>query len=247
MTYPNLIIAGVQKAGTTWLHQVLSESEYIYGSEPKELNVFGHADYEKRLRTYGSCFEENTKPSATYYLESTPHYFHAPTILGDVANDIRQTLPDVRIIVVLRNPIDRYRSAYVHHIQKKRLEYVPEITSLTDDQIMLSTGLYGKILRHWQDVFPDMLVYSYDALFRDPKEFVERIFLDLKSEPGFDLSDLPKPNHTAEQKREAGGWSQTPVLSKALHIKLADFYRSDVAGLQDLVDFDVLSWLNPPS
>ncbi|MEM7498895.1 MAG: sulfotransferase [Pseudomonadota bacterium] len=245
MRYPNLLLVGVQKAGTTWLHRTLSASRHIYGSTPKELNLWGQSDYRARLDAYRAHFPAGAKPGARYFLESTPHYFHAPTIFGDVAQQIRDTIPDVRIMVVLRNPVERYRSAYVHHIRKGRLPFAATIERLTDDQIMLSTGLYGKILAHWRTVFPDMLVYSHDRMAADGAGLLREIFQDLNLDCDLDPARLRPPVHTAEQKRAEACWPTTPTLSEGARAALVDYYRSDIERLADQVDFDVRAWLDP--
>lgn len=243
MRYPNLLLVGVQKAGTTWLHATLAQSAAIFGSEQKELNLWGKPDWREWLGDYSSHFPKGAKPGARYFMESTPHYFHAPTVFGDIAQEIRDTVPDARIMVVLRNPIERYRSAYIHHIRKGRLRYTPKIEEVTDAQIMLSTGLYGQILAHWQTVFPDIVVLSYDRLAADPAGFLEDVFAALGLRCDLDLSKLPRPVHTSAQKRAEAGWPTVPALTSEARAALAAHYRSDIERLADLVPFDVSHWL----
>ncbi|MEL6577010.1 MAG: sulfotransferase [Pseudomonadota bacterium] len=243
MRYPNLLLAGVQKAGTTWLHETLSGSRHIFGSTPKELKLWGHPGWRDRLESYRAHFPAEAKPGARYFMESTPHYFHAPTVLGDIAWDIRDTVPDVRVMVILRDPIERYRSAYIHHVRKGRFPFVAEIDEITDAQIMLSTGLYGKILKHWLSVFPDMLVLPHDRLKADPAGALREIFNALGIDCDLDLARLRPPVHTSEQKRAEAGWPTMPRLSTRARAALRDYYRDDVALLDSLVDFDAGAWL----
>lgn len=242
MPLPNLLLVGVQKSGTTWLHQALSASDHIYGSEPKELNFWGKADSLDRLVEYSARFHPEAKPRATYLLESTPHYFHAPNIFVDIAQQIRDGLPDVRPMVILRNPIDRYRSAYIHHIQKGRLAYVEEIDALTDAQIMLATGLYGKILSHWRDVFPHIIVLNFDALQKDHAGFLQHVFRALEIPCDIDLHAAATAIHTSADKRRQKNWPDMPRLTDRLREALKEYYREDNRVLQSLVDFDVSTW-----
>lgn len=243
MRYPNLLLVGVQKAGTTWLHATLARSRHIFGSAPKELNLWGQPNWRDRLEAYQRHFSEAEKPTARYFMESTPHYFHAPTIFGDLAKEIRETIPGVRVMVILRNPIERYRSAYIHHMRKGRLPYTAEIDALTDAQIMLSTGYYGKILAHWRVVFPDIIVLSHDRLSADPAGFVGDIFAALEIECDLDLAQLPSALHTSAQKRAEAGWPATPVLTPKARAALVEHYRHDIDTLAPLVPFDVRPWL----
>ncbi|MEM7239676.1 MAG: sulfotransferase, partial [Pseudomonadota bacterium] len=244
MRYPNLLLVGVQKSGTTWIHQALSGSRHIFGSTPKELNLWGKADYLARLDEYRARFPAEAKPGARYFLESTPHYFHAPNVLADVARQIRDTIDDVRIVVILRNPVERYRSAYVHHMRKGRLPFTERIDRMTDEQIMLSTGLYGKILDHWKTVFPDIVVLSYEKLRTDPFGLIQGLFAELGLDCDLGADQLGAPVHTSEQKRTGANWPVTPKLTPELTVRLIEYYREDVMHLSGLVDFDVTGWLD---
>ncbi|MEM8791011.1 MAG: sulfotransferase [Pseudomonadota bacterium] len=244
MRFPNLLLVGVQKSGTTWMHQTLSRSRHIFGSAKKELNLFGQPDYLDRLTEYQSYFPRGAKPGARYFLESTPHYFHAPNAIKDVAGQIKSVIPDARVMVILRNPIERYRSAYIHHMQKGRLPYSASIDVLTDDQIMLSTGLYGKILSHWREVFPDIIVLSHDRLKTDAPCLMRDVFTTLEIECDLDFRGAAAPVHTSEEKRRSRNWPEAPDLTPGLREELVDFYREDVHRLSEMVDFDVIRWLD---
>ena len=244
MRYPNLLIAGVQKAGTTWLHQTLSFSKYFFGSPTKELNVFGHAKFAERIKNYGECFCNTQKEEARFFFEATPHYFQAPNELVDIAQQIRDHLEEVRIIVVLRNPVERYRSAYVHHIERGRLAYTPIIHEVTEKHIMLSAGMQGEILSHWKNIFPDILCYSHDDMRANPYSFIKRIFDDLNVPCDLHEQDLPAPIHTATHKRRRAEWAKMPMLDLGTRKELIDIYKNDIKLLSELVDFPVTHWLD---
>ncbi|MEO0426582.1 MAG: sulfotransferase [Pseudomonadota bacterium] len=243
MRFPNLLMVGVQKAGTTWMHETLSGSRHIFGSAKKELNLWGHDGWRDRLDAYRAHFPTDAKPGARFYLESTPHYFHAANVFHDIATEIRETIPDVRVMVMLRNPVERYRSAYIHHMRKGRLPFAQVIKDVTDAQIMLSTGLYGKILKHWITVFPDMLVLSHDRLAAAPGDLLCEVFQWLGLDCDLDLERLLPPSHTAEQKQREAAWPSMPRLSNDAREELAAYYRDDLALLDTLVSFDAKVWL----
>lgn len=225
------------------MHEVLSSSRHIFGSAKKEVNFWGRADCASRLDEYRVHFPVREKPGAAYYLESTPHYFQAPNVFVDIASQIKGAVPDVRPVVILRNPIDRYRSAFTHHIHKGRLDYTPEIDLMTDDHIMLSIGLYGRILSHWKTVFPDIIVGRYDDLKDNPAAAIRHLFSELKIPCDISPDTLSDPIHTSAHKVKKSGWPAPPRLTPGLHNRLVDFYREDILTLQSLVHFDVTSWL----
>lgn len=240
---PNLILVGVQKSGTTWMHDVLSSSQYIFGSEKKEVNFWGKTDCPSRLEEYRANFPVQAKPYAKYYLDSTPGYFQQPNVLVDLAQQIKDAIPDVRPMVILRNPVERYRSAYTHHIHKGRLEYTPEIDVLTDDHLLLTLGVYGRTLAHWQNVFPDIMVFQYEQIKAQPKKLMVDLFAQLKLPYDIRTKRLVRSVHTSQDKVQKSGWPSDPKLSSRLHNELVDYYRDDLMQLQKLVSFDVSKWL----
>lgn len=126
MNMPNRLIIGARKFGTTWLHRALNKSQYFWGSTPKELNFFNRD--RRDLDAYATHCED-ARARARYRDESTPDYFRLPRDDNEVAAEIRNTLGDIPLIPLLRNPVDRYLSAYTHHMMKSRL---PEVEKITD-------------------------------------------------------------------------------------------------------------------
>lgn len=188
MRLPNLLIVGAQKSGTTWLHSCLRKSAHVFGSDPKELNFFTRPDFAKDLDGYAAKFPE--KPGATYYLESTPHYFRLPDRKRDIARDIRETLDQPRIMVIFRNPVDRYESAIIHHMLTGRIPYEASVDQVRTELGLVSLGRYGEILDHWRKVFPDIGVFFYDDIVKDPVRFIGNVFDFLGLPNDLSVSDI---------------------------------------------------------
>jgi Sulfotransferase domain len=110
---PNLIIIGGLKCGTTSLHHYLNLHPEIAMSRPKELNYFvEELNWPLGREWYASHFD----PAARVRGESSPHYTNRPSFSG-VAERIRETLgDDARLIYVVRDPIDRMLSHYLHNV-----------------------------------------------------------------------------------------------------------------------------------
>lgn len=103
----NLFIIGAQKSGTSALHQFLSQHPQICMSQEKELMLFNREILSQSdLSTAESSFP--AKSSALYYGESTPYYMFEPPVLKRIA----AYNPDARLIILLRNPVDRLVSQY---------------------------------------------------------------------------------------------------------------------------------------
>lgn len=120
----NLIIAGTVKSGTTSLFRYLSRHSAIYGSNIKETCFFLPLRYgEKRrpISEYESYFTDCSQEK--YVLESTPGYFDGGKT---VAQEIKRELHGARVILILRNPVDRLVSFFSY--QKAQLQLPPELT-----------------------------------------------------------------------------------------------------------------------
>ena len=109
---PNLIVIGGLKCGTTSLHHYLNLHPEISMSRPKELNFFvAELNWDLGPEWYASHFER----SAPVRGETSPHYTNLPRFRG-VAERIASLLEDVRIVYMVRDPIERMLSHYLHNV-----------------------------------------------------------------------------------------------------------------------------------
>ncbi len=244
MPLPNLLIVGAQKSGTTWLHRSLGRSSQIFATKKKELNFFNKntcTDPEVRAE-YMANFPFEPLDGVKYYMESTPHYFKIPPI---AANNIKDMLGSPTLLAVFRNPIERYESAYTHHMLAGRFPYAPEITELVDDHKEFSLGKYGEILQTWWGIHPTLKPHIYDDLVSDPVGFVGGVmdFLELDNDIAADELDFRTNDKNVKLERSEHDWDQMPVLSDALRARLAEEYAEDVALLGQLMDRDLSHWL----
>ncbi|MEO8330056.1 MAG: sulfotransferase, partial [Candidatus Nanopelagicales bacterium] len=104
MILPSVIIAGAQKSGTTTLRGMMAQHPDVFMSTPKELHYFD-SYYDRGIEWYSSCFAAGA--SFMHRGESTPFYMYNPT----ARKRMLTTLPELKVICILRNPIDR---AYSH-------------------------------------------------------------------------------------------------------------------------------------
>jgi hypothetical protein len=107
---PNFIIVGGLKCGTTSIHHYLGLHPEIQMSKPKELNFFvEELNWDLGLDWYASRFDDRFKVRG----ESSPHYTNLPRFEG-VAERIKQSCPDARLLYMVRDPIKRILSHWVH-------------------------------------------------------------------------------------------------------------------------------------
>ena len=110
---PNLIVIGGLKCGTTSLHHYLNLHPEIAMSRPKELNFFvAELNWDLGPDWYASHFDR----AAPVRGETSPHYTNLPRF-GGVAERMREVLgAEARIVYMVRDPIDRMLSHYLHNV-----------------------------------------------------------------------------------------------------------------------------------
>lgn len=111
MRRPDFIIAGTQKAGTTWLRENLYARPDITGS-PKQLHFFDE-HYDRGLDWY--CRNFDGVPPEILVGEKSTEYFDTATA-EIVASRIAKDCPDTKVIIILREPVARTLSALRHMV-----------------------------------------------------------------------------------------------------------------------------------
>ena len=107
---PNLIIIGGLKCGTTSIHHYLGLHPDAQMSKPKELNFFvEELNWDLGLDWYGARFDDRHPVRG----ESSPHYTNLPRFSG-VAERIQRHCPDAKLLYMVRDPIKRILSHWVH-------------------------------------------------------------------------------------------------------------------------------------
>lgn len=106
----NLFIVGEQKCGTTSLFKLLSQHELVLGAKNKECHYFNSIKYEqdKGFKNYHHSFRHYINRKYTYLLDASPDY------LGDelAYKKVHEYNPEAKIIIMLRDPVQRFISAY---------------------------------------------------------------------------------------------------------------------------------------
>lgn len=180
---PSFLIIGAQKAGTSSLWDLLSAHPGVARSEFKEPDYFNWS-YFRSLRYYGSFFPRRDGRSITG--EASPDYLYDPRVPERVARD----LPGVKLVVLLRDPVDRAISHY-HHQSKRGLEGL-EIEAALDAEPRRLRGEYERLARepHYRSMMLRHFSYVDRGRYADQLErWMEHVdreqLLILPSEPFF--------------------------------------------------------------
>jgi len=189
MRLPNFLIIGAQKAGTTSLYEYLRQHPQVYMSPVKEPHFF--------------TYEGETPPSAeivtewSHYLalfskareghvaigEASPSYLHAEHAPGRIA----RYLPRARLIAILRNPVERAFSNWIHNVEHGR-EQLSFPEALAQEEERMRQGAGYAFYYKWKGFYFRHLS-RYLALF--PRDQL-RVYLfdDLRANPSFVMRDL---------------------------------------------------------
>ena len=113
MKLPDLVVVGAMKAGTTALHDQLAQHPDVFMSEVKETDHFLRPDALARMEDYARHFEGAEGHAVVG--ESSPNYTKREAFPG-VPERMVEALGAVRVIYLVRDPIERIRSHYQHHL-----------------------------------------------------------------------------------------------------------------------------------
>jgi len=181
MILPNFLCIGVQRSATTWLFNCLREHPEVFVPEVKDVEFFPK-DYEKGLSYYTSFFSEATGYKAVGEI--------SPDCLANenCAERIARHLPDAKLIVILRNPIDRAYSAYLKFI---RPQTGLSFESAIDRHYgLLEYGLYHEQLMRFFKFFrrEQFLILLYEDLSRNNEGALKIVFSYLEVDDKFESS-----------------------------------------------------------
>jgi hypothetical protein len=158
---PNLIVIGAMRGGTTSLHRYLGSHPEIFMSSPKELNFFvAENNWHRGEGWYRNQFPEGTKVRG----ESSPFYTMYPS-RPDVPERIAKLIPRVKLVYLVRDPIDRLVSHYrflrfARGIEKRTLE--DALDDLGTSQYV-ATSMYAMQLERYLAYFPRELILVVDS------------------------------------------------------------------------------------
>jgi hypothetical protein len=146
---PDFIIIGTQKGGTSSLHYYLSQHPKIRMSVEKEIHFFD-LNFNNGLEWYQRQFPKQDNNSEILFGESSPYYLFHPL----VPERVNKICPKVKLIVMLRNPVDR---AYSHYMMQKK-KGIEEFNNFEDAYRAESARINDEI----EKINSDPKYYSYN-------------------------------------------------------------------------------------
>jgi hypothetical protein len=225
-TLPDFIIIGAMKGGTTSLHYYLNCHPEISMSPEKELDFFiiskrwGSANWGKGVEWYKSRFVGNAK----IYGEASPNYTKYP-ILAGVPERMYSVIPQAKLIYVVRDPIERITSHYLHRYADGTEDrtLAQALKDVENNPYICPSQYYLQIEQYLQYYSSsNLLVISSEELSNAPQKTLETVFnfLEVSSNP--ETIKYQKKLHKSIYKRRKTNLgnriSALPVVSKIDHL-----------------------------
>jgi hypothetical protein len=209
--WPDFLVIGAYKSGTSALHHALRQHPGVFVPKKQEPNFFAFADGAATTNPAASrsvALEKDylrlfcrARPDAVVG-EVSPEYMANPAACTRIA----ATVPEVRLIAVLRNPIERAYSDYLMY-RRDGDEHCARFGDALDQQderyargdptgYYVRTGFYAAHLRPYFDRFPRerLHVLLYDDLRADQQRALAGVFGFLGVDPAFTPNDLAPVN-----------------------------------------------------
>ncbi len=190
---PDFIVIGAMKSATTTLHEQLARQPGLFMSTPKEPNFFSDdAPYSRGMPWYRSLFQNAAE--ADIRGESSTHYTKLPTY-PRVLERMTRHLPVIKLIYVMRHPVDRLLSHLMHQrsLGNFNLGLEDAVDALPE---LVQYGLYSMQLRPYFEAYGEsnVLPVFFGRLTHHPQEELERIcaFLGYPGRPCWDFNLRPQ-------------------------------------------------------
>ncbi len=229
---PNFIIVGTVRSGTTSLYYNICEHPSVISAAYDEIGFFD-SNYHLGINWYRSMFptekemsEVKNKTGFSLTGEDTPFYFWKE----EAIKRIFDTIPNIKIIAIFRNPIDRAYSNYNLGLRAKSEEL--EFEDAIDEEIKflrkhtfresidrrrsyISKGMYEKQMELWFNIFPRKQIHilSTEDMQKYPKDTLQKIFKFL---------ELKEYNIKNPQKQKQAKYEK---MNKETRKKLLEFYK----------------------
>jgi hypothetical protein len=235
---PDFLIIGAQKSATTFIYHQLNQLPDFFlptidsTSDPSEVRFFDER-FRNSIDWYSSLYKGK---QGKIKGDKTPKYYLMPL---NKIRFIQELLPEVKILFILRNPIERAWSDAVMN-----LERFNGITFETNKDLYYNLlkarmvrGLYSKHIDRWRSVVSEDRFYIgiYDTLKADPEKFLVEIITFLGGDPtGLGALNLSK---------RVNKNPETPMPVE-VNKYLKDSYHSEIIKLKKSYQLPVSSWLD---
>ena len=216
-----MLILGAKKCATSSLHYYLRFHPQILMSQRKELDFFAQEfNWSKGVAWYTSQFTGVAK----IYGEASPSYTHHPFLAG-VPKRMASLVPEAQLIYLVRDPIERVVSDYIHEVSENREDrtFTEAVTDFHNNRY-LTRSLYYMQLEQYLQYFSrsQILVLANEELYAERQQTLEKVFRFLAVDAAFSSEKFNQLRHRSNDKRRKtalGLWvARLPIKKLLSHL-----------------------------
>jgi hypothetical protein len=203
VSLPTFLIIGTMKGGTTSLYHYLSAHPEVFMSPTKELHYFvAEKNLSRGIGWYRQQFDAAGDAKAVG--EASPDYTKYPLYQG-VPERIASLMPTVRLVYVVRNPLERIRSHYLHDLARGR-ERRPIGDAVPGNEHYLAPSRYALQIERYLEHLPreQLLVLTSEGLRHDRYAAMRRVHEFIGVTPGLS-TPVPDGEFNATDRKTAPG------------------------------------------
>jgi len=235
---PDFLIIGAMKCGTTSLYRHLGKHPDIGLSKDKETDFFlSERNFAQGFEWYAEQFR-GCPASARVLGEASPNYSKCNEFPG-VAERIARHLPEARLIYMVRDPVERFISQYLHHANAGEIDLPPgKILQSPVGRHYLDCSRYHQQVAEYLRFFPRerLLVVSFDELHRDPQVLLRRVFAFLRVDATVFIGGLGEVHNRGADLQRLPAWyftaRRSPLLRRVKQGLPPGVQRALVTGIR---------------
>ena len=256
LTLPHFLGLGAGQSGTTWLYENLSCHPGVFMAEPKETHYFTRKFNKWSLSQYASLYADSGDRVRG---EITPGY---NVLQPDRIRQIHKIVPEARLILLVRNPVERAWSAARRHCSQWADISGQKFDDLDDEVFYdyfrtewmswfdpprstyhftpgLLQGHFTKQLDQWLSVFPEeqLFVGFFDDLKENPKDLLTGIFQHIGVSTEIDWSLLPLGDVVNK--------NPSHTMPERFRGHLEELYADEIDRLRRRFDGPTRRWTSP--
>ena len=236
---PQFAVIGTQKGGTTSLYYYMTQHPQVLTPIKKEIH-FWSSYFELGLDWYLSHFPPTSSEQNFLSGEASTNYFD----FDCVPDRMYRFLPQTKLIILLRNPVDRAISHYYHSvregwehrsfedaIERQMQKFDRDCDPWNQQGNYLTRGMYVTFIKKWMEVFPanQLLILNSQDFYENPGNTLTQVF---------EFLDIPDRKVQDSKKYNAGSYAS---INPSVYQQLRDYYQPYNRELEDYLGMK-FSW-----
>jgi len=214
MSLPDLLVIGPMRTGTTWVYEYLQERGDVCLPKSVKETFFFNRNYGKGIEWYKTHFRFCNFYLYHRIIEVAPSYFHCP----DAPARVLEILGKIRLVVILRDPVERSWSHYLHLLQYGYTR-APFLDAVKTYPEILEASRYSTHIERWRKLFGNNIqVLFFEELEADATAYCRRLCDALKLE-------FVAPGVISGERSNQATLPLSPSLAKVGR-EIANFLRS---------------------